>query len=70
MADASAEADAMVKKAQQEIEQEKYRVMAELRLAVVDLTLSATEKVLGENVDTDKNRRLVKDFIDKVEVPT
>ncbi|MFY9233019.1 MAG: F0F1 ATP synthase subunit B [Fimbriimonadaceae bacterium] len=70
MAEAASKADEMVKKAQQEIEQEKYRVMAELRLAVVDLTLSATEKVLGENVDSEKNRRLVKDFIDKVEVPT
>lgn len=70
MAEAASKADEMVKKAQQEIEQEKHRVMADLRLAVVDLTLSATEKVLGENVDSDKNRRLVKDFIDKVEVPT
>ena len=42
--------------------------MNELRLEVVNLTLAATEKLLGENMDSDKNRRLVQDFIDKVEV--
>lgn len=70
MAEATAKADEMVRKAQQEIEQEKHRVMTELRLAVVDLTLTATEKVLGENVDSEKNRKLVREFIDKVEVPS
>lgn len=70
MSEAAAKADELVKKAQEEIEQEKNRVMSELRLAVVDLTLTATEKVLGENVDTAKNRKLVQDFIDKVEVPS
>lgn len=70
MAEASAKADQLVKKAQEEIEQEKNRVMTELRLHVVDLTLNATERLLGENVDSDRNRKLVNEFIDKVEVPS
>lgn len=70
MAEAAAKADELVKKAQEEIENEKNRVMTELRLAVIDLTLTATEKVLGENVDSAKNRKLVEDFIEKVEVPS
>jgi F-type H+-transporting ATPase subunit b len=68
MSEATAKADEMVKRASQEIEAERNRVMAELRLEVVNLTLGATEKLLGENIDSAKNRRLVEEFIDKVEV--
>jgi F0F1-type ATP synthase membrane subunit b/b' len=42
--------------------------MTEIRLHIVDLTLSATEKVLGQTVDAAINKRLVNEFIDKVEV--
>ncbi|HVT13552.1 MAG TPA: F0F1 ATP synthase subunit B [Fimbriimonadaceae bacterium] len=68
MAEAGEKADELVKKANQEIEAEKARVMGDLRLGVVNLTLAATEKLLGENVDSAKNRRLVEEFIDKIEV--
>lgn len=68
MAEASAKADELVKRANQEIEAEKTRVLGELRLEVVNLTLQATEKLLGENIDSTKNRKLVEDFIDKIEV--
>lgn len=68
MNEAAAKADDLVKRANAEIENERARVLSELRLEVVNLTLSATEKLLGENMDTDKNRRLVNEFIDKVEV--
>jgi F0F1-type ATP synthase membrane subunit b/b' len=34
----------------------------------VDLALSAAEKVIGENMNSDRNRKLVEDFINKVEV--
>jgi F-type H+-transporting ATPase subunit b len=69
MSEASARADEMVSRAHQEIEAEKVKAIAELRLQVVDLTLTAAERILGENMDNDRNRRLVNDFIDKVEVP-
>jgi F-type H+-transporting ATPase subunit b len=70
MAEAAAQKDEMIRKAQEEIEQEKNRVITDLRIAVVDLTLQATERVLAENVDTPKNRKLIQDFIEKVEVPS
>lgn len=70
MAEANAKADEMVKRAQQEIESEKQKVLGQLRAEVVNLTLSASEKILGENMDSDKNRRLVTEFIEKVEVPS
>lgn len=68
MNEATARADELVKRANDEIEAEKHRVIHELRTSVVDLALAATEKLLGENIDSDKNRRLVEDFIDKAEV--
>jgi F-type H+-transporting ATPase subunit b len=70
MAEASAKADELVKRAQDEIESEKQKVLGQLRSEVVNLTLAASEKILGENMDSDKNRRLVAEFIDKVEVPS
>lgn len=68
MSEAAAKADDLVKRANTEIENERTRVLSELRLEVVNLTLSATEKLIGENMDSEKNRRLVNEFIDKVEV--
>lgn len=68
MAEAASKADELVKKAQQEIEQEKVRALSELRVRAIDMTLVAAEKLIGENMDSDKNRKLVGEFIDKVEV--
>lgn len=70
MAEASAKADEMVEKARQEIEQEKNKVLGEVRLHVTNLALGATERILGKNVDSDTNRKLVQEFIDQVEVPS
>jgi len=68
MSEATQKADELVAKATEEIKMEKERVLTDLRIHVTDLTLAATEKLLGENVDNDKNRRLVNEFIDTVEV--
>jgi len=69
-AEAVGRADELLKRAHDEIASERNKVITELRLEVVNLTLGATEKLLGENMDTDKNRRLVNDFVNKVEVPS
>ncbi|HSI73513.1 MAG TPA: F0F1 ATP synthase subunit B [Fimbriimonas sp.] len=69
MAEASTRADEMILRAEQEIEAEKQKALTEIRMHVVDLTMTAAERVLGENMNNDRNRRLVSEFIDKVEVP-
>jgi F-type H+-transporting ATPase subunit b len=69
MSEASARADELLTRAQQEIEAEKQKAMTELRLTVVDLTLGAAGRILGENMDNDRNRRLVGEFVNEVEVP-
>jgi len=68
MSEATQKADAMVRQAQLEIDQEKLNAISAIRTHVVDLSLAAAEKVIGENMDTEKNRRLVAEFIDTVEV--
>jgi F-type H+-transporting ATPase subunit b len=67
-AEAQGRADSMVASAQQEIEAEKSKLLIELRTHVVDLAIAGAQKVIGANMDTDANRRLVQEFIDKVEV--
>jgi len=68
MAEAATRADALVQQATAEIEAEKLKVLVELRTHVVDLALAAAEKVVGENMDSERNRRLVDDYINSVEV--
>lgn len=70
MAEASVKADELVKRAQDEIASERERAIGEIRMHVANLTLLATEKVLNENMDNDRNRKLIDEFLDKVEVPT
>ena len=53
MSEATKRADEMVARAQQEIDAEKQKALTELRTHVVDLSLAAAEKVLGENMDYD-----------------
>ena len=67
-AEANAKAEDMLRKAREEIEAERDRVMNDVRVHVANLSLLATERILSENVDNDRNRKLVEEFIDKVEV--
>ncbi len=69
MAEATQQADSMKKRAQEEIEAERDRALTGIRLQVANLTLQATERILGENMDTDRNRRLIDEFLDQIEVP-
>lgn len=70
MSEASSKADEFVKRAQDEIAAERDRALSGIRMQVANLTLQATEKVLSENMDNERNRKLIDEFLDKVEVPT
>jgi F-type H+-transporting ATPase subunit b len=67
-AEAQMRADALIAAAAQEIESEKAKLLVDLRTHVVDLAVVGAEKIIGANMDTEANRRLVTEFIDKVEV--
>jgi F-type H+-transporting ATPase subunit b len=67
MEEATRKTDALIAQAEQEIAAERDRLISDLRGHVVDLALAAAEKVIGENMDSDKNRRMVDEFITRVE---
>lgn len=68
MAEASAKSEAMIKQAQDEIEANKAKVLTDLRVHVTDMALLAAEKVIGENMDNDRNRKLIDDLLTRAEV--
>jgi len=61
------EARAQVEKAKEEIARERDLAMSELRQQVADLSLSISEKVIGESLDQQRQRELVARFLEQTE---
>jgi F-type H+-transporting ATPase subunit b len=61
------EARAQVEKAKEEISRERELAMSELRQQVADLSLSISEKVIGEALDQQRQRDLIADFLEQTE---
>jgi F-type H+-transporting ATPase subunit b len=57
------ELDRMRERAAAEIDTEKQRAIAELRGEVTDLALLAAGRVVGDSMTSDRQRRLVADFL-------
>lgn len=55
--------------ARREIEREKDRAMDEIRTESVDLALAAASKLLNERMDQEKDRELVRDYLDGLDGP-
>lgn len=62
-----AEQDALLDRTRRDIASEKDKAMAELRREAVDLALGAAAKVIGERLDGDADRKLVLDYLARVE---
>lgn len=58
------EADRIIAKAKAELEIEKEQLVSKMKKEMAELVLSASEKVLKQNIDSDTNRKLISDFID------
>jgi len=58
-----AELERLRERATAEIDAEKQRAMTELRGEVADLALRAAGRVVGETLTTDRERRLVEEFL-------
>ncbi|MBB27837.1 MAG: ATP synthase F0 subunit B [Gemmatimonadetes bacterium] len=63
---AEAEAQQLLQQAQRTIRQEKDQAIQELRNQVADLAILAAGKVLDENLDEGRNRKIVDDFIEGI----
>ena len=67
LATAREEARAQVEKAKEEIARERELAMSELRQQVADLSLSISEKVIGEALDQQRQRDLIAEFLERTE---
>lgn len=61
------EARGQIEKAKGEISRERDLAMAELRQQVADLSLTISEKVIGETLDEQHQRRLIAEFLQQTE---
>lgn len=57
------EAEEIVKSADETIENERKRVIQQAHAQIADLAIETASKVIGANLDDEKNRKLVDDFL-------
>jgi F-type H+-transporting ATPase subunit b len=66
VAKAKDEADLMVEKAQRNIELSKDKALLEIQTLAVDLSMSATAKILGQSLDEQAHKQIIKDSLNKI----
>jgi F-type H+-transporting ATPase subunit b len=66
-ADAQEEARKIVTRAQSELARDVAQARSQLKSDMVRMTISATERLLREELDTEAHRKLVTRFLDEVE---
>ena len=64
--EANKEAKVMIERAKVEINREKEKVEYQLKKEAIDLALELSKKVIEKNIDENKNRDLINDFLTKV----
>jgi F-type H+-transporting ATPase subunit b len=65
--EARVQARAEIEKAKEEIARERELAMSELRQEVADLSLTISEKVIGEALDEQSQRQLIAQFLEEAE---
>ncbi len=56
---AKSQTDKMLEDAKKQIEQEKEKILAEVKSEVADLVVMATEKIIHEKLDSNKDQELI-----------
>ena len=65
---AKQEAEVYIEHAKREIDQERHRMLRDLKGQIADLVVAAASKVIQDNMDTASNRAIVNEFIKEVDV--
>jgi len=60
------DSERLITQARSEIDREKQKALNELRNEVANLAIQAAGKILDENLDESKQRKIVEKFIDKI----
>lgn len=68
VADARTRAEDVLRRGQEDLAREREKILAQLREEVVNISLSAASKIIGESLDDTRHRKLVNDFVDKIGV--
>ncbi|MGB9588630.1 MAG: F0F1 ATP synthase subunit B [Armatimonadota bacterium] len=68
VADARRRSDDILRRGQQDLVRERDKALAELREEIVEIAITAAGKIVAESLDDAKHRKLVSDFINKLEV--
>ena len=63
LTEANSRSREIITRAEQEAEREREQALITLRLQIVDLALGATHKVIGDNLDTTRQKQLIDEFI-------
>jgi F-type H+-transporting ATPase subunit b len=66
LAKARSEAQEIITKTQDEMEYERRQALLAAQDQIVDLALTAAAKVIGESVDEQAHRRLIREFIAEI----
>jgi F-type H+-transporting ATPase subunit b len=66
LAKARAQAEELKGDAKRSIEEEKVKAVAAVKGVAAELAVQIAEKLLGENLDADKQRRLAQQYIDSL----
>ena len=64
---AKQEQEALLERARREIAAERDKALTELRREAVELAIAAATKVVGQRLDSDADRKIVLDYLAKVE---
>ena len=59
--------DALLERTRREIAAERDKAIADLRREAVDLALAAAAKVIGQRLDSEADKKIVLDYLGKVE---
>jgi F-type H+-transporting ATPase subunit b len=62
-AEAKGHAEKIIADAKAEIEREKQKTIAEIKSEIGGLVVAATEKVVGEKMDSEKDKRLIEETL-------
>ena len=64
---AKAEQQEVVDRAKREIEREREQALESIRREAVELSITAASHLLGKRVDSEEDRRVVREFLDRAE---
>ena len=64
---AEAEKSDILERARREMDRERQRVLEQLREETVDISIAAAERLIKARLDSEGNRRLVREYIGSLE---